>query len=76
MPITMSYDNCDIQNCDKRIINSIVETKRVLNPWDMIKETHEPNGAWAKTYNNGLGDHNVISVELIKEEVFKSVSNM
>lgn len=48
------------------LINEIVEKKRELDPWDLVNETHKPNGAWAQTYNNGEGNHKVIPVELIK----------
>ena len=66
MPITVHYD-VDISECDKRIIDPIVERKRVLNPWDLVNETHKPNGAWAYIYHNGLGDHAVIPKNIISE---------
>lgn len=67
MPITMTYQNCTICRDDELIINPIIEAKRKLDPWEMVEETHNPNGAWAKTYDNGLGNYSVISVGSIKE---------
>ena len=48
------------------IADKIVEEKRVLDPWDMVAETHKEDGAWAKIYRKGLGNHCVIPTDLIK----------
>ena len=32
----------------------------------MVAETHKEDGAWAKVYRNGLGNHCIIPIELIK----------
>lgn len=66
MPITILCDNNSIDDCDKQYVNQIVDSKRVLNPWDLVEETHKPNGAWAQVYRDGAGNHMVIPVELIK----------
>lgn len=68
MPIFMATSEGDgnISECDAHHIDSIVESKRILNPWDMVEETHKPGGAWDKVYRNGLGNHCVIPVELIR----------
>lgn len=50
-----------------RIIDPIVESKRSLNPWEMVEDTHMPGKAWAQIYNNGLGNHCVIPKDLIKK---------
>lgn len=65
MPITTSF-NEKIEEKDSLIINRIIEEKRLLNPWDLVHETHKPGGAWDQTYDNGNGNHKVISVDLIK----------
>ena len=67
MPITVAKDSIRISENDAKVINPIVEVKRVLDPWDMVAETHKPDGAWAKVYDGGKGNHQVIPPELIKE---------
>ena len=32
----------------------------------MVAETHKDDGAWAKVYRDGLGNHCIIPTELIK----------
>ena len=58
----------EISDDDKSIIDSIVEKKREINVWDLVNDTHKPNGAWAKIYKNGDGNHHVIPTDLIKKE--------
>lgn len=48
------------------IMNPIIETKRLLNPWNMVEDTHRPGKAWDQIYNNGLGNHKTIPNNLIK----------
>lgn len=50
----------------KQKINFIVDQYSGKNPWDLVNETHKPEGAWAKVYQNGYGIHNIISKPLIK----------
>lgn len=65
MPIMRSYSiTIDAEVTSK--IDSIIEAKRLLDPWDMVAETHKINGAWDITYNNGSGNHQVIDNELIR----------
>lgn len=66
MPISIIKDAFSIVSSDSIFINKIVEEKRNLNPWDMVAETHKEDGAWAKVYRNGLGNHCIIPIELIK----------
>lgn len=68
MPISVIYDRYCINSADTEVIDSIVEEKRKLNPWDMVAETHKVNGAWDQIYQNGLGNHKVIPNNLIKAE--------
>lgn len=68
MPIIASYDDVKIECEDKIHIDEIVSSKRILDPWDLVEETHKPGGAWDETYNNGGGNHQVIPIELIKKE--------
>lgn len=69
MPINNEYDNITI-NCknNKGIIDNIIELKRVLNPWQMVEETHKKDGAWDTIYKGGIGNHEVIPIKLIKEK--------
>lgn len=64
LPIRMQYEVV-IQPDDRYIIDAIVEKKRVLNPWDMVSDTHSSGKAWDLIYRGGAGDHQVIPQELI-----------
>ena len=66
MPISISNDKFEIALSDMPYIDSIVDKKRELDPWDMVAETHKQDGAWAIIYKNGSGNHCVIPTELIK----------
>lgn len=67
MPITLTYTHrTTIDTQDKAIIDPIIEEKRSMNPWDLVNETHKPSGAWSRIYENGVGNHRVIPIELIK----------
>jgi len=66
MPISLAQESVIINPQDAACINHIVEQKRMKNPWDLVSETHKTNGAWAKIYDNGKGNHCVIPIELIK----------
>ena len=52
---------------NRRIIDSIIESKRKLNPWDMVSETHKPGGAWDSVYRGGYGNRSTISRKQIRE---------
>lgn len=67
LPIRMRY-TVVIQENDQRIINPIIEKKRILNPWDMVSDTHSSGKAWDLIYNDGLGDHQVIPQDLIRNK--------
>lgn len=66
MPISRLYEGYTVSLSDSRLINGIVEAKRILDPWVMVSETHRPGGAWHQIYNNGAGNHQVIPTSLIK----------
>lgn len=65
LPIRMRYA-VNMESDDARIINPIIERKRMLNPWDMVSDTHSTGKAWDLTYRGGQGDHQIIPQELIK----------
>lgn len=66
MPITIPFDQVQIEDQDAEIIDPIVEEKRVLYPWDLVSETHKKGGAWDRTYEDGNGNRKEISIDLIK----------
>ena len=68
MPISMMQGEYSIEEQDKVIVDDIIETKRSLDPWVLVAETHKPGGAWDRIYRNGLGNHHVIPTELIRTE--------
>jgi hypothetical protein len=51
---------------DTIIIDPIIDSKRVLKPWDLVRETHGEGGAWDFVYKDGLGDHQMIPKQLIQ----------
>lgn len=66
MPIFVSSKGATIFDSDKIYIDTIVEEKRQLDPWELVEETHKEGGAWAQIYNNGAGNHQEIPIELIR----------
>lgn len=68
MHISLEYDNIiSLAPDDKKTIDNIVDSKRNLDPWTLVNDTHKDGGAWSKIYNNGLGNHEPIPIELIRE---------
>ncbi|MCZ6116923.1 Panacea domain-containing protein [Campylobacter ureolyticus] len=39
-----------------------------IEPWTLVEWSHIKDGAWDKTYNGGLGNHQIIDEELIKQD--------
>ncbi len=66
MPITENYE-IFIEDKDVVYINSIIDEKSVMDPWDLVSDTHKQNGAWYQIYKDGSGNHCEIPVALIKE---------
>lgn len=56
----------DIDDLD--LVDEIVVNKRELEPWGMVSDTHKPGSAWDKTYQKGKGNHQVISIDLIRRD--------
>lgn len=67
MPIDIPETDSDLDKEDSSIIDPIIEEKRVLNPWDMVNDTHKEGSAWYITYQGGKGNHCVIKKDLIRE---------
>ena len=51
---------------ERRLIDDIIETKRILNPWDMVSEINKPGGAWDSVYRGGDGKGSVIPKNQIR----------
>lgn len=67
LPIRMRYE-VGLEPNDANIVNAIIEKKRILNPWDMVGDTHSSGKAWDLIYRDGLGDHQIIPKELIRSK--------
>lgn len=67
LPIRMRYE-IDLESNDANIVNSIIEKKRIFNPWNMVSDTHSSGKAWDLIYRGGLGDHQIIPKELIRSK--------
>lgn len=64
-PITMKF-NISLSQDYIEIINPIIEEKREKEFWILAEEINNQEKAWAKIYNNGLGNHDIIPKKLIK----------
>ena len=51
---------------ERRLIDSIVESKMLLPVWTLAQEANKNGGAWHKVYSNGAGKEKEIPTELIK----------
>lgn len=51
---------------DKKMIDGIIETKRLIDPWDTSHS--ERDEVWRMVYDNGRGAYKEIPVELIEEK--------
>lgn len=66
MPISIAYSECSISPVDASYMDPIIEEKRVLDPWEMVADTHKPSGAWSQVYRSGQGNKRIIPLHLIK----------
>lgn len=70
MPIQNKYDDIFTDDdIDWKLVNEIVERKRILEPWVMVRDTHKLGGAWDKTFNKGEGNGSTIPIDLIREDI-------
>jgi len=65
-PINMVNERTKISKIDSDRFDAIIDSKRRLNPWDMVSEIQKKNGAWDIVYRDGFGNHQVIPNELVK----------
>lgn len=68
MSISILNGEYSVDGQDKEVIDSIIEKKRVLKAWELVAETHKSDGAWDRTYRNGIGNHQVMPTDLIRRE--------
>lgn len=72
MPITLSPEpeEAVIQSIpvkERRLIDSVAESKRELPLWEISAETNKDGGAWRKVYKDGAGNNAIIPAKLIKK---------
>ena len=57
--------NIFIHNVDRALVDRIVETCRILKPWDLVKLTHKKGSPWEQVYEEGK--RNEITLQIIAE---------
>lgn len=71
MPISyysLFDSNFLINHKDKELIDSVIDSKINLDPWDLVEKTHVPNGAWDYV-SKTRGYYSPINDSDIKEEI-------
>ena len=66
MPITDTYQNESILSEDQKVLDPIIEEKRVLDAWDLVEESHREGGPWSRNYG-GTGTHRPIPLTDIEQ---------
>ncbi len=66
LSILSTYD-IDYSIAQDSQINKIIEEKRVVKPWELVREAHTPGKAWDKTFQDGKGSHMIIPIEQIRD---------
>lgn len=65
-PLALIKSDIALEESDKKLIDKIVETCRIMDPWDLVLATHRKGGSWDRTYNSGAGFKKAIDVEWIR----------
>lgn len=55
------------ENDEKKSIDSILEEKRAMKPWDLVGDTHKEGKPWSIIYRNGRGNKQVIPKGVIAQ---------
>lgn len=72
MPISVCFCNAaELSSADSNEIDSIIEGKRLLEPWELKNDICCSKSAWAKVFNNGTGNRTEIQIDAVKEEISK-----
>lgn len=50
---------------DRAQMDRVIHSCQVRSPWDLVSETHKPNTAWSKVWDNERGYKQVIPKSLI-----------
>lgn len=58
-------NSIDIVEEIRKQINPIIEELRTEEPWELVRKTHFPDGAWDTVYKGGIGNKRIIPLELI-----------
>ena len=61
----------ELSSADSNGIDSIIEGKRLLEPWELKNDICCSKSAWTKVFNNGMGNRTEIQIDAIKEEISK-----
>lgn len=48
-------------------MNSIIEEKRAMKPWELMKEVRKKKGAWNAVFADGKGAKKIIPISMIRE---------
>lgn len=65
LPIAVHYA-IDIAPKYREVIDPIIEKKRRLQPWDIVRDIHQKGKAWSLVYKYGAGNYSVIPKSLIQ----------
>ncbi len=52
---------------DNRIVDESITKYSKYTAFELVRMSHDNNGAWAKTFRNGLGNNFIIPFELIQK---------
>lgn len=69
LPLTLyDFDSFDgIDESTKEMMDPVISEKAVKNPWDMVRDLHQPGKAWAIVYRDGEGIYDIIPKDLIRK---------
>jgi uncharacterized phage-associated protein len=51
----------------KQFLDDFWERYNGYSAWGLVSKTHENGSPWSKIYNKGLGDRQIIPVDLLKQ---------
>ena len=57
----------DFTQDELRLMDSVINKKRIIKPWDLVAETHQAGKPWDRVYRNGAGNGHIIPKEVIAE---------
>ena len=67
-PICACYLDTSIDECDKNILDNIIEHYIDIPASTLVNKSHTPGGAWDLVYKDGYGNRDIIPFSLIKEK--------